>query len=126
MDNITLYDNEGDPIAYIDNEQGYETIYLFNGRPVAWIFEDCIYTYSGQHLGWIKDGWILNHNGEIVFFTQDAKGGTYLPAKQPLPARDEKWAVPDRGARSSCPFPPYPLGTWSALSTEKIFMPTTA
>jgi hypothetical protein len=122
MNYTTLYDNEGDPIAWISDDKEYAEIYLFNGQPVAWISQDSLYSYDGQHLGWIQEGWILDHEGRIVLFSQEASGGPYLPVKQTVPARDEKWATPDRSAKQSVPLRPYYLGTWSALNYKDFFM----
>ena len=39
----TLYTSRGEPIAYIDDDG--QSIYLFNGEPVAWLSREQIYTY---------------------------------------------------------------------------------
>jgi hypothetical protein len=122
MNYTTLYDKAGNPVAWINEKKEYAEIYLFNGQPVAWISEDSIYSYDGQHLGWFESGWVLDHDGNIVLFSQDVAGGPYLPARQPSPARDEKWASPDRSAKQSSPLRPYYLGAWSSTNFEKFFM----
>jgi hypothetical protein len=41
MDATALYDSEGRPIAYIDSDG--ESIYLYNGAPLAWLLGAVIY-----------------------------------------------------------------------------------
>ncbi|HEX6039361.1 MAG TPA: hypothetical protein VFZ20_15020 [Longimicrobium sp.] len=60
----TLYDHDGRAVAYIDSDG--ESIYLYDGEPVAWIEGDCIYAYGGNFIGWVVAGWVLDKNGERV------------------------------------------------------------
>ena len=69
--NETLYDIEGNPVAYIlwnDNE----TIYLWNGVPVAYLYGSDmeIYGFNGTHLGWYTDGIIWNIQGAMAGFNK--------------------------------------------------------
>lgn len=67
----TLFDISGNPIAYIsfDNDS---TIYLWNGRPVAYLYEDMIYGFNGKHLGWYAQGEVRNLQGLICGFNKYA------------------------------------------------------
>lgn len=67
----TLYNIFGAPIAYIayDNDA---TIYMWNGRPVAYLVNDMIYGFNGKHLGWFINGIVWNKSGEINGFNQMA------------------------------------------------------
>lgn len=68
----TLYDDSGNPIAYIAYEDE-ATIYLWDGNPVAYLSEnDTIYGFNGDHLGWFEDGFVRNLNGEKNGFNQKA------------------------------------------------------
>src|SRR5437870_4356594 len=63
----TFYDSSGHAVAYIDDDG--ESIYLWNGQPVAWVDGDSIYSYSGHYLGWLQNGWVWDLTGRAVFFT---------------------------------------------------------
>jgi hypothetical protein len=64
---ITLFDREGTPIAYIDTGEDL-TIFLWNGSPVAYLENSSIYGFNGRHLGWFKEGIIRDHQGNGVGF----------------------------------------------------------
>lgn len=51
---VTFYDRKGKAIAYI-NDNG-ESIYLYNGKPVAWLSEDSIYSYN--KISWMVPRWV--------------------------------------------------------------------
>lgn len=53
---VTLYDENKEAVAYIDYaDEG--TIYLFGGKPVAYIeLEEQVYGFDGRFLGWYFDG----------------------------------------------------------------------
>ena len=61
---ITFYDSHGKPTAYTEDN---EHIYLFSGKPVAYIDGSSVYSYSGRHLGWFDEGWIRDNSGYCVF-----------------------------------------------------------
>lgn len=68
--NETLYDIEGNPIAYI-NWDDNGTIYLWNGVPVAYLYgSDMIYGFNGSHLGWYIDGVVWNVKGMRAGFNK--------------------------------------------------------
>ena len=67
----TLYDISGNPIAYI--AYGNEAvIYMWQGKPVAYLYRDCIYGFNGKHLGWYDNGIIRNTDGLIIGFNKKA------------------------------------------------------
>lgn len=67
----TLYDIQGNPIAYI--AYGNEAvIYMWQGKPVAYLHGDCIYGFNGKHLGWYDRGIIRNTDGLINGFNKKA------------------------------------------------------
>lgn len=68
---ITLFDSKGDAIAYIDTSDEL-TIYLWDGDPVAYLYDDRVYGFNGKHLGWFVDGIIWNHRGNAVGFIEGA------------------------------------------------------
>ena len=62
---MNFYDRFGQPIAY-STDSG--EMFLFNGLPVAYIFEDAIYSYQGVQYGWVLNNWIRDLNGYAVFY----------------------------------------------------------
>ena len=50
---ITIYNKKGMPCAYLATEDDH-TIYLWNGQPVAYLDNENIYGFNGKHLGWFK------------------------------------------------------------------------
>jgi len=115
----TLYNRSGRAIAYIDDDG--KSIYLYSGKPVAWISGDSVYSYSGRYLGWIQYGWFYDRNGNPAFFTDDATGGLARPARSAKPARGAKGARPARGAREARPARPARSLSWSEFSNEDYF-----
>jgi len=64
-----LFNKHGYAAAYITDDC-HNTIYLLDGHPVAYIYEDRhIYGINGRHLGWFVNEIVFNHNGERVGFT---------------------------------------------------------
>ena len=74
---VEFWNQQGRPVAYIDDDD--QSIYLWDGSPVAWIDGDAIYSYSVRFLGWLWDGWVRNLDGDCVFFTEFASGGPVRP-----------------------------------------------
>ena len=74
-DEISLFDSNGRPTAYIDVENEM-TIYLWNGHPVAYLVPSndgfSIYGFNGNHLGWLDDGIVRDHKGLGVGFVKGA------------------------------------------------------
>ncbi len=68
---ISLYDDAGEAIAYIDTDDEMN-IYLWKGKPVAYLDDESVYGFNGKHLGWFKEGIIWNHEGYAVGFIEAA------------------------------------------------------
>ena len=58
----TLLDRYGVPKAYITDEEE-NLIYLWNGKPVAYINDENVYSWQGRHLGWFFDGILYDLKG---------------------------------------------------------------
>lgn len=73
-DEVSLFDVDGRAIAYIaiDDEL---TIYLWGGKPVAYLDEDYdgyhVYGFNGNHLGWYVDGVIRDRRGDAACATRN-------------------------------------------------------
>ncbi len=102
--NQTLYNPKGEPIAYICNHFR-DTIYLWDGHPVAYLYSYHIYGFNGKHLGWFIDGIIYDYYGDRAGFTsttcpvsafQDPPKAKKYPREKTLP-RCEAPSLPDLG-----------------------------
>ena len=100
---VPLLDSSGERIAYIADSDS--TIYLWEGRPVAYLRADSaggddVYGFNGRHLGWFVNGMIWNHTGRPSCTTKDA-----LPHRL-NPLKGLKGAKPARAAREIAPIRP--------------------
>jgi len=115
---LDFYDLNGDPYAY--SEDG-ETIYTFDGRPIAHISGDSIYSFSGKHLGFFEAGQIWDHNGAILLFTDDSQGGPMKPLKSLKPLKGLKELKPLKGLKELKPLKALKSMSWSAHSPQDVF-----
>ncbi|MEW6668245.1 MAG: 4-fold beta flower protein [Thermodesulfobacteriota bacterium] len=94
-----LYNKDGQAVAFIANDY-HDTIYLWEGLPVAYLYEgENVYGFNGRHLGWIRDEILFNHAGERVGFTYTTcpVGILQAPAKGkriPLDEMKPRWGAP--------------------------------
>ena len=65
---ISLFNKNGKPVAYIADDG--ESIYLWDGRPVAYLSEDKVYDWNGRQLGWFNNGTIFDIYGLRCGFIQ--------------------------------------------------------
>jgi len=56
-----LFNKNGKPVAYIGDDG--ETIYLWDGHPVAYLSKDKVYGWNGKQLGWFANGTIFDIYG---------------------------------------------------------------
>jgi hypothetical protein len=107
----TLYDIDGNPIAYLDTDDG-NTIYLWNGIPVDYIEQDgAIYGFNGQHIGWYLSGYIYDNKGYIVGFNR--KSARKLVKLSPL--KSLKHLKPLKSLRQFRHFKPILRNVYSSL-----------
>ena len=71
---ISLYDRKGDAVAYIAVNDEL-TIYLWEGKPVAYLDGEDVYGFNGKHLGWFSKGLIIDHNGNIPCVIKESHPG---------------------------------------------------
>lgn len=101
-----LYDVTGRAKAYIASDE--ETIYLWNGRAVAYLSNENIYGWKGKHLGWFVNGILFDLNGKRIGFAS----GKCPVATYAAPAKYAKYSKYAKYAR----YAPYAR---KALSTSK-------
>ena len=98
---ITIYDKKGNPCAYIATDEG-NTIYLFNGQPVAYIDGENIYGFKGKHLGWFKRRAMYDRNGlRIGYTTISCPSSTQVE-----PKKSAKKVKPVKSAKKVAPAQP--------------------
>ncbi|MGI5868851.1 MAG: 4-fold beta flower protein [Kiritimatiellia bacterium] len=115
---MTLYDKNGRPIAYADNDG---SIYLFSGEPIAYLDSDSVWAYSGKHLGWFDGGLIRDNCGDTAFFTENASSGPIKPIKAIKPIKGVKKIRPIKGIKEIKPIRAINSLRWSGLSGESFF-----
>ena len=116
---MIFYDSHGKPIAYTDDD---EHIFLFSGKPVAYLYDELVYSFKGKQLGRFEKGWVRDLRGHCVFFTEDAEGsGPAKPAKHAKPAKSAKHAMPAKGARHAAHAKAADSVSWSNLSGAQFF-----
>ena len=105
---ISLFNSDGDAVAYIDTDDEDNTIYLWNGTPVAYLSAESnyynIYGFNGNHLGWFEDGIVRNEDGDAVGFQEGAVSGVYTNYE---PYKSYKKYKPYKSFKSFAPFKPY-------------------
>jgi len=119
---ITLFNSDGEAIAYIDAEDEDLTIYMWNGTPVAYLVSDddafSIYGFNGEHLGWFEDGIVLDHEGYGVGFR---KGATSIYTKYE-PYKSYKQYKPYKAYMKYAPYKPYYKTQFSGESLSLFLM----
>ena len=56
---MILYDISGRAVAYCDDGAH---IFLFSGKPLAYLTGRSVYSFQGRHLGWFGDGWVRDRS----------------------------------------------------------------
>lgn len=80
---ISLFNKNGDAVAYLTTDDYDNTIYLWEGQNVAYLLDDrYIYGVNGKHLGWYINGIIFNPSGERIGFK--ASTCPVPPTKEPI------------------------------------------
>ena len=68
---INLFDSDGRATAYIVAGEEERTIYLWDGKAVAYLDYDAagvldVFSFKGAHLGWFVDGVLRDHDGNAA------------------------------------------------------------
>jgi hypothetical protein len=108
-DEVSLFSGSGDASAYIALSEEM-TIYLWSGKPVAYLSTDDnggyhIYGFNGKHLGWFISGIIRDHQGSAACGTKDVMKSTkfepFKAFKEFKPFKAFKEFAPSRPAFSN-------------------------
>jgi hypothetical protein len=111
---IALFNKDGKATAYIDTKDEDQTIYLYSGKPVAFISESDVYGFNGKHLGWYEKGIVRDHQGDKIGNTKKAASGY----TQYEPYKSYKQRKPYVSHKSYPPYKPYFSSSWAERSLE--------
>ena len=114
---ISLFNSNGGPVAYIDTDDENCTIYMWNGYPVAYLTTTSdddfnIYGFNGKHLGWFCDGIVRDHEGYAVGFQK----GAVSKYTQYEPYKSYKQYKPYKSYKKYAPYKPYYKSSFSSES----------
>ena len=114
---ISLFNSNGEAVAYIDTNDEDLTIYMWNGYPVAYLTTASgddfnIYGCNGKHLGWYSDGIVRNHKGDAVGFIK----GAVSKYTQYEPYKGYKQYKPYKSYKEYAPYKPYFSSSFSGES----------
>ena len=111
---ITLFNSEGEAVAYIDSNDDDNTIYLWSGSPVAYLSSEGdhfnVYGFNGKHLGWFEDGIVRDDDGYAVGFIKGAVSSIYTKYE---PYKSYKQYKPYKSYKSYAPYKPYYQSSFS-------------
>lgn len=108
---VTLYDKEGKPAAYVAKEEDGLTIYLWEGDPCAFIEKEGVYAFSGKQVGWYQGGRLSDRDGNTVGSTKSSNSANDRP-----PMKGLKKIKPLRSTPESIGEKPSGSGKWSTTS----------
>jgi len=91
---IEFFDQAGREAAFCHDGH---SLYLWNGKPAAFIYDDRVYAYSGRFIDWADRGWISDENGECLLFERDAVGGPKKPTCLTKTTPGPRGTKPPRG-----------------------------
>jgi hypothetical protein len=113
---VNLYDDRGDVVAYIDYDEG-RTIYMWDGTPVAFLARDGqdtgIFGFNRTFLGWYEEGVILDKEGYTVGSRKDA---LYQFYSEWLPFKGFQQIAPIQPITPFTPLKPFPKNQWANIS----------
>jgi len=121
-DEINLFDSNGQPTAYIAIEDDERTLYLWEGKAVAYIDYDGaglldVFGFNGKHLGWFIDGVLRDHDGNAACATKQRVGRAVT--EPPKPFKRQK---PYLNFRDFAPQVPNFTGAWSGAPCRALLM----
>lgn len=114
---LEFYDRSGIATAYLIDETH---IYDWNGNPSAYIQDDRVYRYDGKIIGWYSKGFIFDVHGDAVLFSTGAQGGPSKPMRKMKPLKKLRKLRPLKSLRQSAPARPAFSLKWSAIKWQDL------
>ncbi|HTD99103.1 MAG TPA: hypothetical protein VK668_07430 [Mucilaginibacter sp.] len=119
---INLYNSSGNAGAFIDDYLSDQVIYLWDGKPVAYLHQNFtstdIYGFNGKHLGWFEKGVLRDNSGHTVGVTKEASDK--ITAGESL--KGIKGSIPDKKYRELEPPKPYFSTIWASTDLKEFLM----
>lgn len=114
---ISLFNSSGEAAAYVAVDDDL-TIYLWEGKPVAYLVpindtEFNVFSFDGIHLGWFVSGLLRDHDGNAACALKGAISMTNLEGLKGL-----KELKPLKGLKELTPLRPLFSSTWSRVPCE--------
>jgi len=114
-DETTLFDGRGRSVAYIAEDL---TIYLWSGKPVAYLDRDSsggfhIYGFNGKHLGWFFRGVARDRSGDGACAVKEVLSSTQME-----PMKSMKQMLPMKGMKEMAPMQPMFSSSWSGTPCQ--------
>jgi len=116
---MVFYDEDGSALAYTED---FVHLYLFNGKPVVYFYNEKVYGFNGSHLGWFENGWIRDLKGKCVLFNLEASGGPIKPIKKFVPNKEIKMTVPIKKIKSQIKIKNIYHASWSNFSGKDFLL----
>lgn len=112
---ISLFDKNGKPVAYLYSTPDEQTIYLWKGTPVAYISNTTeIYHFNGQFLGWYADGIVYDRSGYARMARKGLTTGEIQTVETSAePVKHVKKVKPVPHVPSVAPAPPRFKAVWN-------------
>lgn len=114
---VDFFDSRGRAVAYI-SEDSDQTIYLWAGKPVAYLDEDSVFGFNGKHLGWVKGGVIYDHDGDVVAAIADK----FTRPVGAAPLKGLRELRPLKGLKELKPLKPLFSVSWSETPAREFFL----
>jgi hypothetical protein len=116
-DDLDFYDSGGHAVAYAAADHDL-TIYLWSGKPVAYLDDKNVYGFNGKHLGWYEEGVVYDHQGHMIA----ALASRFTNAVSTPPFKSFKQFEPFKAFEQFAPFEPFLTRNWSDTSALQFFL----
>lgn len=116
-DDLDFYDSRGRAVAYLAGDSDL-TVYLWAGKPVAYLDKENVYGFNGKHLGWLENGAIYDHDGNIVAASANRFKGTVSASS----IKGFKQFQPFKSFEQFAPFKPFLTLNWSETPAIAFFL----
>jgi hypothetical protein len=117
IDETTLFNAGGSPEAYIWFSENPPTIYMWSGKPVAYLASSVgggfnVYGFNGKHIGWYVNGVVRSHEGNPVCGVHRVVREVSIP--KPEPPKPLKQSIPPKTSKELPPSRPLYRRQWSS------------
>lgn len=115
---MEFFDKQGAATCYSPDG---EHLYLWSGKPVAFLYSGKVYAFSGRLLGWLENGWLYDLSNRPALFSADAVGGPVKPVKKVRPVKGVKGVKPVKGVKQVAKVRPVKSLSWSGTANALYF-----